>query len=122
MARTRVTEADLKQGLLRALADAQSLRILNALVRAPLSATQLIHQERLPSSSTYRHLRDLLSHGIIVIDRTVIRPDGKVFQTYRSAFADVKVSMHAGEVFVDAEPTVESMDRAFRLFHSFDKE
>lgn len=108
--------------MLQALADDESARILAATAFAPRSAMDLIKGEDLPMSSTYRRLHELEEQGLIVVAKTVLKPDGKTYQMYKATFSEVRVSFRGHELVVEAEPNSDVVERAFRLFHSFTEE
>lgn len=117
-----IKDRRLQQALLRALADESSARILAATAYRTLSVMDLIRQEGIASSSAYRHVHELESDGLLVVDRTVLTPDGKMYQMYRATFREVTVTFHAGDLVVNATPNLDAVQKAFRLFHSFTEE
>jgi DNA-binding IclR family transcriptional regulator len=112
----------LKDALLRALADEQSRQILAATSNRPRSAADLIHEEGLPSSSTYRRLHELEEEGLLAVARTVLTSEGKKYQMYKATFREVSLKFQAGEVVVSAVPNLDAVQKVFRLFHSFQEE
>ncbi len=118
----KIKDARVKKALLRALADEQTARILQATALRPRSVMDLTREEGLPSSSTYRHVHQLETDRLLVVARTVVTPDGKSYQMYRATFRQVDVKFTAGEVLMTAEPNLSAVQKAFRLFHSFVEE
>ncbi|MFQ6012405.1 MAG: ArsR/SmtB family transcription factor [Thermoplasmata archaeon] len=117
-----IKDRRLKEALLRALADDQSRRILAATSYRPRSAMDLIREEGLPSSSAYRRIRELEKDGLVAVARTVLTADGKKYQMYKATFREVSLKFHAGEMVVTAVPNLDAVQKAFRLFHSFQEE
>lgn len=117
-----IRDRRLQQALLRALADESSARILAATADRTLSVMDLIREEGIASSSAYRRIHELEGDGLLVVDRTVLTPDGKTYQMYRATFREVTVAFHAGDLVVNAEPNLGAVQKAFRLFHSFTEE
>lgn len=104
---------------MEALADAESARILAATAYQPRSAMELIKEEDLPMSSAYRRLHELQEQGLLVVAKTILKPDGKSYQMYKATFSEVTVHFRGRELVVEAEPNTDVVERAFRLFHSF---
>lgn len=117
-----IRDRRLRQSLLKALADEQAASILAATALRPRSAMDLIREENLPSSSAYRRIHELEEDGLIVVDRTVLNPDGKTYKMYKATFREVSVRFQAGQVVITAEPNLDAVQKAFRLFHSFTEE
>lgn len=114
-----IKDRRLQQSLLKALADEQTARILAATADRACSVMDLVREEGLPGSSAYRHVRDLQESGLLAVVKTVLSPDGKTYQMYKATFREVTISFRAGEVFVEASPNLDAVQKAFRLFHSF---
>jgi DNA-binding IclR family transcriptional regulator len=117
-----IKDRRLQQALLRALADEQSARILAATAHQPQSVMDLIREEGLPSSSAYRHVNDLEADRLLVAARTVVTADGKSYQMYKATFREVTIRFQAGDLVIMAEPNLDAVQKAFRLFHSFREE
>ncbi|MFQ5907997.1 MAG: helix-turn-helix domain-containing protein [Thermoplasmata archaeon] len=117
-----IKDRRLQDALLRALADEQSRRILAATSNRPRSAADLIHEEGLPSSSTYRRLHELEEEGLLAVARTVLTSEGKKYLMYKATFREVSLKFQSGEVVVSAVPNLDAVQKAFRLFHSFQEE
>ncbi|MEE9236821.1 MAG: hypothetical protein V3U52_03425 [Thermoplasmata archaeon] len=117
-----IKDRRLKKALLRALGDEQSILILGATTNRPRSVGDLIHEEGLPSSSAYRRVHELEDNRLLVVARTILNPDGKTYKMYKSTFREINVKYHAGEVEVIAVPNLDTVQKAFRLFHSFEEE
>lgn len=117
-----IKDRRLQDALLRALADEQSRRILAATSNRPRSASDLIHEEGLPSSSTYRRLHELEKEGLLAVVRTVLTSEGKKYQMYKATFREVSLKFQSGEVVIKAVPNLDAVQKVFRLFHSFQEE
>ncbi|MFQ5908255.1 MAG: helix-turn-helix domain-containing protein [Thermoplasmata archaeon] len=117
-----IKDRRLQEALLRALADEQSRRILAATSNRPRSAADLIHEEGLPSSSTYRRLHELEEEGLLAVARTVLTSEGKKYLMYKATFREVSLKFQSGEVVVSGVPNLDAVQKVFRLFHSFQEE
>lgn len=117
-----IKDRRVKQALLRALADEGSSKILAATAYRPRSVMDLIRDEGIPSSSAYRRIHELEEDGLVVVERTVLNPDGKTYQMYRATFREVAVEFRAGQVEMRVVPNRDAVQKAFRLFRSFAEE
>lgn len=84
-----------RQAILNALADEQSRRILQATRYKAKSASDLIMDERIPKTTLYRKLDELLRAGLIMVDKIEILPDGKKYELFISKYEVIDV--HFGE-------------------------
>lgn len=117
-----IKDPPLREALLRALADEQSRQILASTRHRPRSAMDLVREEDLPSSSAYRRIHELEEDGLLAVAKTILTADGKKYQLYKATFREVNVKFQGGEVLVIAEPNLDMVQKAFRLFHSFREE
>ena len=115
----RLTDPKLIQSVLKALSDEKSCLILSKLSDKSLSAMDLIRQENLPVSSTYRKISELEEEGLIGIDRAIVMPDGKSYNLFKSTFSDFTIQFSNGKVSLEGTPNADILDKAFNLFYSF---
>lgn len=115
----QITDPEMIQHILAALADERSLTILSNMSYKAISAMDLIREESLPVSSTYRKISKLEEEGLIGIERTVVMEDGKTYNLFKSTFVDFTIKFEHGNLSIDATPNQDILDKAFNLFYSF---
>mgnify|MGYP001562568706 CR=1 FL=1 len=84
-----------RQGILSALADEQSRRILQATRYKAKSANDLMREEGIPKTSLYRKLDELLKAGLILPDRFEFAADGKKYELFVSKYETIDVRFGA---------------------------
>jgi DNA-binding HxlR family transcriptional regulator len=92
---------DRKERILEALGDRWSREILLMLNESPRSAQEIQATNRIPQSTLYRKLHELSEIGLVGIQRSVISPDGKRVELYRSLLDELKVEMRGARLRID---------------------
>jgi hypothetical protein len=100
------------------LSDKYARSIVFCTTASPKSVEEVSKQTKIPISTCYRRIHELLSQGVLVIDRIIITSDGRKFETYKSAVKDAKIDIAAGKITVEAVPNV---DASGRLYNSWMK-
>jgi len=52
-----------------------------------------------------RRIHELLRVALVRIERTIITPEGKKHETFRSTFTDVKISFSSGDLSIELSPS-----------------
>lgn len=86
-----VRDENLREVVLRVLADPQMRTILTACRYKPRSAVEITRDFNIPKTSVYRHLEELLRHGLLVVDHAAVTPDGKSYDLYISRYENIDV-------------------------------
>ncbi len=85
-----VSNAKLKENVLKALADEYSRNILASIMDQPKSVVDISMECGIPMSTAYRRVHDLEEAGLIQIKGSVISSDGKRYYLYRSKIKAVR--------------------------------
>jgi DNA-binding HxlR family transcriptional regulator len=93
--------SDRKERILEALGDRWARDILLLLSDGPRSAQEIQATNRMPQSTLYRKLHELSEIGLIGIQRSVISPDGKRVELYRSLLEELTVEMRGTRLTID---------------------
>lgn len=86
--------------ILEALTDTYSRRILLSAIPHARTVREICSEQGLPQSSTYRTVKGLVKNDLMMVDRSVLSPDGKKYATYRTTFSYVCVEMKNGSLAV----------------------
>lgn len=92
---------DRKERILEALGDRWSREILLLLNESARSAQEIQATNLIPQSTLYRKLHELSDIGLVGIERSVISPDGKRVELYRSLLDELKVEMRGARLRID---------------------
>jgi DNA-binding HxlR family transcriptional regulator len=93
--------SDRKERILEALGDRWARDILLLLSDGPRSAQEIQARNQMPQSTLYRKLHELSEIGLIGIQRSVISPDGKRVELYRSLLEELTVEMRGTRLTID---------------------
>ncbi len=113
-----VQEESLKRAVLEAMADDCSLAILKGTTLRARSATELVHEFSLPSSTVYRRIDDLAKTGLLAIDSIILTNDGKKFSLYRSTIRHIRAEYNAGKLEVTIALNEDVLSKLTRLWGS----
>ena len=97
--------------ILTALGDEYSRRILLSSIASGKTVEQISADQRLPLSTCYRRIRELVDEGLMVLEKIVITPIGKRYAVYRTSFSDATIRLNAGEVAVETTPNADIRDK-----------
>ena len=110
---------ELKDKMIAFLADPESRKIVASVLKEPKTATGIMTELDMPSSSAYRRISDLKECGLLMVDSFLIRPDGKREALYLSSFSEISFKDEAGALVLDVTPSKKSLERRwFDLFFS----
>jgi hypothetical protein len=94
-------DGDLRDRIVAQLADPDSRRIISSTLRESKTALTIGKELDLPTSTLYRKLADLKKCGLLMVDRIVVREDGKREPAYACTFK--QISLKPGEKEVELE-------------------
>jgi len=99
-----VVQEDRKDAVLLAMCDQYMRRILCSIMSEGKSIEQISRENAIPMSTCYRRIHELLKFRLVRIERMIITPEGKKYETFRSAFTDPKISLSSGDFSVEITP------------------
>ncbi|HXQ91717.1 MAG TPA: helix-turn-helix domain-containing protein [Nitrososphaerales archaeon] len=114
----RITGQNVRDALIRALADEYSRKILLGTIDRARSVEELSEAELIPISTSYRRVNEMREVGLLTVEKTIITDEGKKFELYRSSFRGIKLQLNQGEITVDVELNEDVATRLSRLWAS----
>ena len=84
--------------IVNALGDPVNRRLLGFLDAGPRSVQEILTRLGLPKSTVYSRLHDLRELGLVAVQRTVISPEGKRTDLFRSLLEEARIDLRAGSV------------------------
>jgi predicted transcriptional regulator len=114
----RITGQQVRDAIVRALADEYSRKILLSLVDKAKSVEELSHSLGIPISTAYRRVNEMREIGLLTVEKTVITDDGKKSELYRSAFKGINILLEKAEIVIDVELNEDVATRLSRLWAS----
>jgi DNA-binding Lrp family transcriptional regulator len=89
------------EDLVRMLSDEYSRKIVQSAMAQARSVEDFSRESRIPLSTCYRRVRDLVNDGILIVEKIVITPDGKKYELFRSVYQAIRVDFADGNLTVD---------------------
>jgi len=109
----------LKERIISCFSDPECRRIVTTVIAKPKTAVEIEKEIGLPQSTLYRKISELRESGLLMVERYVIRPDGRREALYACPFTEVRFKADQGEIELDVIQTEESLEkRWFELFFS----
>src|SRR5579872_3281212 len=96
-----VVEQDRKDALLHAMADEFSRKILLLTMLRAKTIQEIADEARIPISTCYRRVHELVTLRLLRVDQTIITDTGKKFELYRSSIKDAVVNFSSTELSVE---------------------
>ncbi len=96
-----VTDTEKANEIVKTLSDEYSRKIVLAITSKSMTAEEISKEKGIPTSTCYRRIHSLLSHGMIKVDKTIISDDGKKFICYLSCFKNASINLEGDELKVD---------------------
>ncbi len=84
---------DRKERILAVLGDATARHILAMLDREPRSVQEMFEADHIPQSTLYRRLHELRELGLVGIQSSVLTPDAKRQDLFRSLVKEVQLTL-----------------------------
>ena len=98
-------QEEMKDVLLRILADKYSRAILNATMDSPKSAIDLSVECKIPISTAYRRVQELHDNKLLGISGSII-DDGKKYFLYKSKIKSIMACFNGGLLEIEIVPNV----------------
>jgi DNA-binding Lrp family transcriptional regulator len=114
----RVLNQRTTEGLIQMLSDDYSRRIVISAIPKAKSVEDFSKENDVPLSTCYRRVHELLSQGILVVEKIVVTPDGKKYELLRSAFKDIKIDFENGQIAIDATVNEDISDKLYNMWVS----
>ena len=82
-----------QERIINALGDPVNRHLLGFLDNAPHSVQEILTELAVPKSTVYSRLHDLRELGLVAVQRTVITPEGKRTDLFRSLMEEARVDI-----------------------------
>lgn len=112
-----IDSSKLQYHIMYALSDSHMHKILQSTSLSDKTAAEIITEQKLPYSSTYKKIAELLKWGLLVSFKSEII-DGKRVAYYKSTFRSVKIDYDGSpKTTVEAEPNSDALERISMRFY-----
>ena len=108
-----------KRSIISALADSETVAILNAAMFKSMSMNDIIKETNIPRTTAYRKIKSSVESGLMIVVKIIITNEGKKYSLFRSTLRSVELKYIDGVITVTAtknvDPTEKTMERFFSL-------
>ena len=113
-----------KKVILNALLDEYSRKILDSTIDESKSITDIMREQDIPMTSTYRRVKLLMDNKLVKVERSMVTDDGKRYFLYLSNIKDASIRFNKGELVVEITPNIRERpeDRLLRSFSNIKEE
>lgn len=120
MIRMIIKNPRLKRSILSALADEETMSILDSAILEPKSVNQIIKETDIPHTSTYRKVKWLLDNDLLINEKFIITSDGKKSTLFRSVFKSITVRYRQKDMIIEVENNVDVIEKTARRLFSLE--
>ena len=119
-----ITDEKRKKVILNALLDEYSRKILDSTIDESKSITDIMREQDIPMTSTYRRVKLLMDNKLVKVERSMVTDDGKRYFLYLSNIKDASIRFNKGELIVEITPNIRERpeDRLLRSFSNIKEE
>ena len=86
-----ITDEKQKKVILNALLDEYSRKILDSTIDEAKSITDIMREQDIPMTSTYRRVKLLMDNKLVKVERSMVTDDGKRYFLYLSNIKDASI-------------------------------
>ena len=119
-----ITDEKQKKVILNALLDEYSRKILDSTIDESKSITDIMREQDIPMTSTYRRVKLLMDNKLVKVERSMVTHDGKRYFLYLSNIKDASIRFNKGELIVEITPNIRERpeDKLLRSFSNIKEE
>ena len=119
-----ITDEKQKKIIVDALLDEYSRKILDSTIDEAKSITDIMREQGIPMTSTYRRVKLLMDNKLVKVERSMVTDDGKRYFLYLSKIKDASIRFNKGELLVEITPNIREKpeDRLLRSFSTIKEE
>ena len=119
-----ITDEKQKKIIVDALLDEYSRKILDSTIDESKSITDIMREQDIPMTSTYRRVKLLMDNKLVKVERSMVTDDGKRYFLYLSNIKDASIRFNKGELLVEITPNIREKpeDRLLRSFSTIKEE
>jgi hypothetical protein len=110
----------LKEAILAALADKEMVKILDCVMYNPKPVNDIIKENNIPHTTTYRKIKWLAEERLLVIDKMEITEEGRKISLFRSTLKSINIKYEHNILIIEAEQNINIMGKTAERFFSLD--
>lgn len=96
--------------ILEAIGDDDKKNILNAVLDKPRIISEILEICKIPQTSGYRKVNNLIQNGLLIINGHELTDDGRTINKYQPVFDNIQIHVEKNKVTVQVQLTKEYLD------------
>ncbi|MDE1770330.1 MAG: transcriptional regulator [Thaumarchaeota archaeon] len=98
--------------ILEAIGDDDKKNILNAVLDKPRIISEILEICKIPQTSGYRKVNNLIQNGLLIINGHELTDDGRTINKYQPVFDNIQIHVEKNKVVVQVQLTKEYLDNS----------
>ncbi|MDR3782196.1 MAG: transcriptional regulator [Candidatus Nitrosotalea sp.] len=98
--------------ILEAIGDDDKKNILNAVLDKPRIISEILEICKIPQTSGYRKVNNLIQNGLLIINGHELTDDGRTINKYQPVFDNIQIHVEKNKVVVQVQLTKEYRDKS----------
>lgn len=98
--------------ILEAIGDNDKKNILNAVLDKPRVISEILEICKIPQTSGYRKINNLIQNGLLIINGHGVSDDGRIINKYQPVFDNIRIHVEKDKVTIHVQLTKEYLDNS----------
>lgn len=98
-----IEDSHINRIILEAIGDEDKKNILNAVLDKPKIISEILEICKIPQTSGYRKVNNLIQNGLLIINGHVSTEDGRIINKYQPVFYNIQIQVEKNKVTVQVQ-------------------
>lgn len=98
--------------ILEAIGDDDKKNILNSVIDKPRVISEILEICKIPQTSGYRKVNNMIQNGLLIINGHVITSDGRTINKYQTVFDNIQIHVEKDKMIVQVQLTRKYLDNS----------
>jgi len=107
-----IEDSHINRIILEAIGDDDKKNILNAVLDKPRIISEILEICKIPQTSGYRKVNNLIQNGLLIINGHELTDDGRTINKYQPVFDNIQIHVEKNKVVVQVQLTKEYRDKS----------
>jgi predicted transcriptional regulator len=107
-----IEDSHINRIILEAIGDDDKKNILNAVLDKPRIISEILEICKIPQTSGYRKVNNLIQNGLLIINGHELTDDGRTINKYQPVFDNIQIHVEKNKVVVQVQLTKEYLDKS----------
>ena len=107
-----IEDSHINRIILEAIGDDDKKNILNAVLDKPRIISEILEICKIPQTSGYRKVNNLIQNGLLIINGHELTDDGRTINKYQPVFDNIQIHVEKNKVVVQVLLTKEYLDKS----------